>query len=159
MNSSENRAQSFQRDDVDDVLVAFWEWLRLQEARWRDGSDRKEFHFSPSIAAGDPFLDAHRRPVLQCILSATGPSRHFAAAQQTVAFGGIATAAGARPNRPNCFKWIRRGAGRMLAPRNRASCSFCLQGSYKINKVLAYWFLFDREKASHESGALTGPEE
>jgi hypothetical protein len=63
MDSSENQARS-QRDDVDDVLVAFWEWLRLQEARWRDGPDRKEFHFSPSIAAGDPFLGAHRRPAV-----------------------------------------------------------------------------------------------
>jgi hypothetical protein len=63
MNSAVNQAHG-QRDDVDDVLVAFWEWLRLQEARWRDGPDRKEFHFSPNIASGDPFLDAHRRPAV-----------------------------------------------------------------------------------------------
>jgi hypothetical protein len=62
MDSSQIQVQSPQRDEVDDVLVAFWEWLRLQEARWRTGPDRKEFHFSPSIAAGDSFLDAHRRP-------------------------------------------------------------------------------------------------
>jgi hypothetical protein len=62
MDSSQIQAQSPQRDEVDDVLVAFWEWLRLQEARWRAGPDRKEFHFSPSIAAGDSLLDAHRRP-------------------------------------------------------------------------------------------------
>src|ERR1700721_2435186 len=61
MDSSENKTRS-QRDEVDDVLVAFWEWLRLQEGRWRDEPGRKEFHFSPSIAAGDPILDAHRRP-------------------------------------------------------------------------------------------------
>jgi hypothetical protein len=62
MDSSQIQAQSPQRDEVDDVLVAFWEWFRLQEAQWRAGPDRKEFHFSPSIAAGDSFLDAHRRP-------------------------------------------------------------------------------------------------
>ena len=55
MDSSEIQAHSPQRDEVDDVLVAFWEWLRLQDARWRAGPDRKEFHFSPSIAAGDSF--------------------------------------------------------------------------------------------------------
>jgi hypothetical protein len=62
MDSSQIQAQSLQRDEVDDVLVAFWEWLRLQEARWRAGPDRKKFHFSPSIAAEDSFLDTHRRP-------------------------------------------------------------------------------------------------
>jgi hypothetical protein len=62
MDSSQIQAQSPRRDEVDDVLVAFWEWLRLQEVRWRAGPDRKEFHFSPSIAVGDSFLDAHRPP-------------------------------------------------------------------------------------------------
>jgi hypothetical protein len=62
MDSSEIQAHSPQRDEVDDVLVAFWEWLRLQDARWRAGPDRKEFHFSPSIAAGDSFLGARGLP-------------------------------------------------------------------------------------------------
>ena len=65
MDSPQIKAQSLQRDEVDDVLVAFWEWLKLQEARWRAGPDRNEFHFSPSIAAEDTILDPHRRPAPQ----------------------------------------------------------------------------------------------
>jgi hypothetical protein len=58
--SSDDHARSIQREHVDDVLVAFWEWLRIQEARWRDDADRHEFHSSPSIAAGEPLLDKFR---------------------------------------------------------------------------------------------------
>jgi hypothetical protein len=60
MDSSDDHARSVQREHVDDVLVAFWEWLRIQEARWRDDADRQEFHSSPSIAAGEPLLDKFR---------------------------------------------------------------------------------------------------
>lgn len=60
MGSSDDHARSVQREHVDDVLVAFWEWLRIQEARWRDDADRQEFHASPSIAAGEPLLDKFR---------------------------------------------------------------------------------------------------
>jgi hypothetical protein len=65
MDAPQIQAQSLQRGEVDDVLVAFWEWLRLQEARWRAGPDRKEFHFSPSIDAEDAVLDPHRRTAPQ----------------------------------------------------------------------------------------------
>jgi hypothetical protein len=58
--SSDDHARSVQREHVDDVLVAFWEWLRIQEARWRDDADRQEFHSSPSIAAGEQLLDKFR---------------------------------------------------------------------------------------------------
>ena len=45
-------------------------------------------------------------------------------------------------------------------PGERAACSFDLRnGADEINKGLTNWFLFDREKAAHKSGALTGPEE
>lgn len=60
MVSSEERARSVQREDVDDVLAAFWEWLRAQEARWREDGDREQFHLSPSIAAGEPLLEKNR---------------------------------------------------------------------------------------------------
>jgi len=62
MGSSDDHARSVQREHVDDVLVAFWEWLRVQEVRWRDDADRREFHSSPSIAAGEPLLDKLRGP-------------------------------------------------------------------------------------------------
>jgi hypothetical protein len=58
---SEERARSVQREEVDDVLAAFWEWLRVQEARWREDADRQEFHLSPSTTAGEPLLDKYRR--------------------------------------------------------------------------------------------------
>lgn len=61
MDSSDDHARSVQREHVDDVLVAFWEWLRIQESRWRDDAGRQEFHSSPSIAAGEPLLDKFRR--------------------------------------------------------------------------------------------------
>jgi hypothetical protein len=60
MGSSEERVRSVQREEVDDVLAAFWEWLRAQEARWREDADREQFHLSPSIAAGEPLLDKYR---------------------------------------------------------------------------------------------------
>ena len=49
--------QELGREQVDDVLAAFWQWLRIQEARWGDNPRSKEFHASPSIAAGAPLLD------------------------------------------------------------------------------------------------------
>jgi hypothetical protein len=63
MGSSEDQAWHIQREQVDDVLAAFWDWLRIQEARWRDDADRQEFHSSPSIAAGEPLLDRFRSQV------------------------------------------------------------------------------------------------
>lgn len=60
MDISDDHARSVQREHVDDVLVAFWEWLRIQEARWRDDANWQEFHTSPSIAAGEPLLDKFR---------------------------------------------------------------------------------------------------
>jgi hypothetical protein len=60
MESSENQALSVQREQVDDVLGDFREWLNVQEARWRAGTDRQEFH-SPRIVAGDSLLDTHHR--------------------------------------------------------------------------------------------------
>jgi hypothetical protein len=45
----------------DDILAAFKEWLRGQEAHWRDDTERKQFHFSPSIVAAEPLLDAGLR--------------------------------------------------------------------------------------------------
>jgi hypothetical protein len=47
----------------------------------------------------------------------------------------------------------------MLALRIFARCSFQFQSSHKLNKVLANWLFFDREKAPHKSGAFTGCEE
>ncbi len=46
---------------VEDILVSFREWLSVQEDRWRRDADRNEFHISPSIAPGDPLIDANRR--------------------------------------------------------------------------------------------------
>jgi hypothetical protein len=57
MSSSYDRNQGIQQDQVDDVLGAFWEWMRIQEPRWRDQTGRNEFHISPGIAAGQPLVD------------------------------------------------------------------------------------------------------
>jgi hypothetical protein len=56
MTSSECQAQRVQRDQVDDILPAFWEWLKVQESRWRNDTDKKKFHLSPSRVAGEPLL-------------------------------------------------------------------------------------------------------
>ncbi len=48
-------------DQVEDILVSFREWLSVQEERWRRDTDQNEFHISPSIAPGDPLIDANRR--------------------------------------------------------------------------------------------------
>lgn len=81
MVSSQGQAQSGQRDQGYDILLAFKEWLKVQEARvgraalhpdGYDASDRhddlarEEFHFSPGIAAEEPSTDAnHRQASLQ----------------------------------------------------------------------------------------------
>jgi hypothetical protein len=62
---SDDHARSVEREHVDDVLVAFWEWLRIQEARWRDDAYWQEFHTSPSIAAGEPLRRSRSRVVAQ----------------------------------------------------------------------------------------------
>jgi hypothetical protein len=73
-------------DQVDDVLVAFWDWLRIQEVRWRDDPERKEYHISPSIAAGDPMLELNGR-------AAAIRRRSFARrVTRTFAFGLVAIA-------------------------------------------------------------------
>ena len=51
-----------------------------------------------------------------------------------------------------------REIARALTPASAVGSSR-LQSSDKINKVLANWFFFDREKATHKSGAFTGPKE
>jgi hypothetical protein len=59
MVASEDQTRSIPREQVDDILLAFWQWLRVQEARWHDDPARKDFHFSPSIVAGEPMVDAN----------------------------------------------------------------------------------------------------
>lgn len=49
------------QDQVEDILASFREWLSIQEHRWRRDADQNEFHISPSIAPGDPLIDANRR--------------------------------------------------------------------------------------------------
>ena len=63
MDPSEGQAQSVERDEVEDILVSFREWLSVQEARWRCDADQNEFqfHISPSIAPEDPLIKVDRR--------------------------------------------------------------------------------------------------
>jgi hypothetical protein len=63
MVSTEGEAHGPQRDHVEDILFAFREWLNVQEDRWRSDEGQKEFHLSPSIAAGEPSQYPHRRTV------------------------------------------------------------------------------------------------
>jgi hypothetical protein len=64
MSSSNDQNRAVQHDHVDDVLGAFWEWMRIQEPRWRNQTDHNEYHVSPSIAAGEPLVDATSRRVI-----------------------------------------------------------------------------------------------
>jgi hypothetical protein len=50
------KPQRVQRDQVDDILPAFCEWLKVQERRWRIDTNKKKFHLPPSIVAGEPLL-------------------------------------------------------------------------------------------------------
>jgi len=66
--------------------------------------------------------------------------------------------------KPYCNGYRHRGdygvANPNALPRDsRATYSFRLQTSDKLNQVLADWFFFDREKGTHKSDALTGPQE
>jgi hypothetical protein len=45
------------RDQIDDILPAFSEWLKVQKIKWRDDADRKRPHFFPS-AEGYPLTKA-----------------------------------------------------------------------------------------------------
>jgi hypothetical protein len=101
MVSSPAQAPSAQRDQGYDILLAFKDWLRIQEERLGrtapdpDGdSAREEFHFSPGIAAGEPAFDAHRRPGAGRLTGGIAGRRPSVARRvfRTVAVGFIITA-------------------------------------------------------------------
>jgi hypothetical protein len=56
MPSSECQAQRVQRDQVDEILPAFWEWLKVQESRWRSDANRKKFQLSPNLGTRESLL-------------------------------------------------------------------------------------------------------
>jgi hypothetical protein len=53
MVSSQYQDQRDQYDQIEDILPAFWEWLRAQEVKWRTDADRKKIHLSRSAAVKD----------------------------------------------------------------------------------------------------------
>lgn len=52
MGPSEEQPQSVERDQVDDILVSFREWLSVQEDRWRRDAEQNDFHVYRGGAAG-----------------------------------------------------------------------------------------------------------
>ena len=53
MASSPDHDQSDQGDHIEDILPAFWDWLKVQDIKWRVDAERKKIHSSRSAAAQD----------------------------------------------------------------------------------------------------------
>jgi hypothetical protein len=55
MASSEYQDQT--DDQIEEILPAFWEWLKVQDSKWRVDADTKKIHLSRGAAAGDGLLN------------------------------------------------------------------------------------------------------
>jgi hypothetical protein len=50
---SQDHDQSDQGDHIEEILPAFWDWLKVQEIKWRVDAERQRIHSSRSGAAQD----------------------------------------------------------------------------------------------------------
>jgi hypothetical protein len=136
MVASEDQTRSIPREQVDEILLAFWQWLRVQEARWHDDPARKDFHFSPSIVAGEPMIDTNpvraakrRRPLGRRVL------RTFVLGIVVVAIAGTAVGwqSGDEATKTMVTSWIDALNG--LLPALRSDSTQSPEGAAEAAKI------------------------
>ncbi len=54
--SNDQQDQDQSDDQIENILPAFWAWLKVQEINWRVDAERKKVHLSRSAAAQDALL-------------------------------------------------------------------------------------------------------